>query len=125
MMSRRCARPLQPLVKRTLPSPRRTPHWDRQGCSRNANLANHLKAVPLVQRYVARVRRFEVRMQALRIDPLQGMAEQRGADALAVPDRVDADERQMPVRLVGMRFTHLLKDRPIVRAHRLWNRVAK
>ena len=58
-----------------------------------------LEAVPLVERDVARVGRFEIGRHAVAVADRECVIEQRAAQALALMLRIDADQRQVPVRL--------------------------
>jgi hypothetical protein len=70
--------------------------------------APHLESVTLVERHVARVGRFEIGQRAFAIADCQRMAEQCAAQTSALMPRVDADQRQIPVRLARMKIGHLL-----------------
>src|SRR5262249_58834604 len=92
-------------------SARSANHRSDGGRAAHANLANHLEAVAPIQRDVRGIRRLEIRMQVVLVDPREGMTQQRASDALTLMRGIDADEGEVPVRLLRMRRAHLLEDR--------------
>jgi hypothetical protein len=67
--------------------------------------------MPLVERNVGRIRRLEVGRHVVPIASPESILEECRAMALALLDRVDPDERQIPVGLAWMIAPNLLEDR--------------
>src|SRR6188508_1291915 len=74
------------------------------------DLADGLEAMPLIERPVPGVCRFEISGQPFGVAPGNGRLQQRGPKSPALPWRLNAYERQIPVGLIGMVADHLLDD---------------
>src|SRR5206468_3591245 len=95
--------------------PRLAQHGHDRGRPAGLDGAQDLEAVPLIERYVPGVRRFEIGRRSVAITGCEPVLQQRRAMSLPLARRVDADQRQIPMRLLGMMTTHLLDDREHVR----------
>src|ERR1700735_3964556 len=78
----------------------RPPHGVDNGCTlRQAQGAGDVEAEVLVERHVIQIRGFEVGGQPLLIASLEPRAQQGGADPISLPDWIDPDDGQIPMRL--------------------------
>src|SRR5688572_22480033 len=73
------------------------------------DFGDHLEAEALVDADVLRLRRLQVRERLFAVAAGERMPHQGRAEALALPGRVDADLRQVPVRFARVRLFHLLE----------------
>src|SRR4051794_11237848 len=80
--------------------PRVAPHRPQWRAAGADDLPGHLEPAALVARAGAGAARFQVGPQTVVVAALQHRLEQRGADPLALPVRLHADEGQIPVRPV-------------------------
>src|SRR5436309_1617689 len=88
-------------IRRSRPgrlAPGRAEHGGEAGEVGGLDLACDLEAEALVERRVLRVGAFQVGKPALGVDEdVEAVGQERRAQAAALPGRVDADHRQVPV----------------------------
>src|SRR5688572_26446173 len=81
-------------------------HW-KDGRRRSyLNSAQQLKPIPFIERDVLGVAGFEISERTVTIAWDKGVFHQRPAEPFALLSRIDADERQEPMRLVRMVLRH-------------------
>src|SRR5688572_25853048 len=84
-------------------------HRRHTRCCTHLKLLHDFEAEPLVERDVARVRRLQIGQRAVLIAAGDGVTHQLRSKSLALSLWVDANHRQIPMRLFGMRLIHFLK----------------
>ena len=79
----------------------------RQTDGISLNRAELLESVMLVQRNVARIRRLQIGGDTVTVAVRQGVTEERGAVALALGQRIDSNQRQVPAVVGRVILLHL------------------
>ena len=75
------------------------------------NFADRFEAMAFIEGDVLRLRRFEVRQRTFSVALSERMAHQFRPEALTLRSRIDADLRQVPMRLSWMGLFHPLERR--------------
>ena len=85
------------------------------GCDRrrtpNLDGPENLETMPPIERDVLWARRFQVGWRSVLVTTPESMHQQGRAVPLSLLRRINPDQRQVPVRLIGMILPHLLEHR--------------
>src|SRR5260370_24567560 len=104
--------PYTTLFRSTSAPPWLAEHGRDDGRPASLDGAQDFEAMPFVQRDVPGVGRFEVGEHPVTVADVRRMPHQGAAQALALPSRIDADQRQGPVRPLRIIAPHLAHDFP-------------